>query len=77
MVLMILFGLFISYQLIRKILGGSWSIEDLMLAFLILNIGLTFGNSVRLSRLTSDHNYLRNQFGYLAKDFKKHLSCNK
>ncbi len=35
-----LFGLFIAYQLIRKIFGGSWQAESLIIALLVLNLGI-------------------------------------
>ncbi|MAF50714.1 MAG: hypothetical protein CMH64_01355 [Nanoarchaeota archaeon] len=41
-VILILFGLFIAYQLLRIILGGSWQTESVILAFLIFNLGLTW-----------------------------------
>lgn len=39
-VLLILLGLFIAYQLLRAIFGGSWQFESLIIAFLIFNFGL-------------------------------------
>jgi hypothetical protein len=72
--LLILFGLFIVYQLTRKILGGSWNTEDIIIALVVFNIGLTFTIATRLERLNSRHNYLKMQFSHLAKDFKEHMS---
>jgi len=73
-IILILFGTFIIYQLIRKILGGSWTTENIIIALLIFEIGLTFTIAVSLARLISDHNHLKGQFCSLAKDFKEHLS---
>ena len=39
-ILLILFGLFIAYQLLRKILGGSWQTESLIIALLVFNLGI-------------------------------------
>lgn len=39
-ILLILFGLFIAYQLIRAIIGGSWQTEGLIIAMLMFNLGL-------------------------------------
>lgn len=39
---LILLGLFIAYQLLRAIFGGSWQTESLIIALLIFNLGLTW-----------------------------------
>ncbi len=36
-------SIILIYQISKIILGGSWSIEDAILAFVIANITLTFG----------------------------------
>lgn len=36
-------GAIIIVQILRIILGGSWKVEDAILALLVLNITLTFG----------------------------------
>ena len=41
-ILWILPGLFIAYQLLRAIFGGSWQTEALIIALLIFNLGLTW-----------------------------------
>jgi len=41
-IILILLGLYIAYQLIRAILGGSWQTEGLIIALLIFNLGLTW-----------------------------------
>jgi len=41
-ILLILFGLFIAYQLLRAILGGSWQTEALIIALLLFNLGMTW-----------------------------------
>lgn len=68
-----LFGLFIAYQILLKILGGSWETEDIILAMIIFNVGLTFTIGFNQAKLKSDHNHLSNQFYCLAKDFKEHV----
>lgn len=40
-VLLALFAVYIIYELIKKLYGGSLSIEQLILALLILNLGWT------------------------------------
>ena len=76
MVFLIVFGLFIAYQIFLKIIGGSWQTEVMIIALLFFNIGLTSTIAFSLSKLTSDHHHLKYQFRCLAKDFKEHLSVN-
>jgi len=73
-ILLIIFGLFIVYQLILKILGGSWATEDIIVALLIFVIGIVFTIALNLVKLNLKHEYLERQFYFLAKDFKKYVS---
>lgn len=73
MILLILFGIFIIYQVILKILGGSWEIEDIILALLIFNIGFSFTIALNQVKTNSDLNSLNYQFKHLANDFKLRL----
>lgn len=68
---LIVFGLYVAYQLILKLLGGSWMTENLIIAFLVMNIGLTLGNTFRLVKLSSDYGYLRGQFNSLVRDLRR------
>jgi len=49
--ILILLGLYIAYQLIRAILGGSWQTEGLIISLLIFNLGLTWKISMSLMKL--------------------------
>ncbi len=69
-----LLGLFLSIQIIRKILGGSWTTEDVILGLIILNLGSIFTLGVMVAQLKSDHEHLKGQFGSLANDFKSFMS---
>ena len=71
--LLIIFGFFIVYQIIKRILGGSWTTEDIIISLLIFNLGCIFTIGLSLARLTSAHNHLSNQFKSLANDFKQHI----
>ena len=46
-IILILFGLFVAYQLIKAILGGSWQMESLIISLLVFNIGLTYKISLK------------------------------
>ncbi|MBU3907194.1 MAG: hypothetical protein KKA64_02995 [Nanoarchaeota archaeon] len=72
-IILILLGLFILYQLIKKIFRGSWQTEDIIIALLIFNIGFSFTIALAQTKISSDYNHLSNQFRYLAEDFKLHL----
>ena len=78
-VALFIFGLFIIYQILKKIFGGSWATEGIIISLLMFNLGLTFTiifklekSSVKLARLSSDHSHLENQFKSLVSDFKNH-----
>ncbi len=77
----IVFGLFIAYQLIRKILGGSWGTEDIITAMVIANITVTFGLAINttkgITKINSELSHLRKQFNSLATDFKAHIKDHK
>ena len=75
-VLLILFGLFIAYQLVRKIFGGSWQTEDLVISLLMLNIGITFTIAISHIKTNFRLSFLERQFSCLAKDFKELLINN-
>ena len=70
---LILFGWFIIYQILRKVFGGSWVSESLIIGLLILNITLTFNLTKETAEIKTDLYHLRTQFQSLAQDFKEHL----
>ena len=41
-VLLIIFGLFMAYQLFLKIIGGSWQAEAVIIGLLFLNLSITW-----------------------------------
>lgn len=69
--LIFILGLFIAYQIILKIFGGSWETEDIVVTLLVLIISSIFTIVIILAQLKSDHNHLARQFSSLAKDFKE------
>ena len=68
-ILLILFGLFIAYQLLKKIIGGSWQTESLIIALLVFNLGIVWKMNNSLWKLNSkfDRHIIRHKF----KDEKK------
>lgn len=73
-ILLIIFGLFIAYQIILKIFGGSWATEDIIVALLVFVIGFVFTIALNLVKLNLKHDHLERQFCFLAKDFKRYVS---
>jgi len=54
-IVLILLGLFIAYQLLRAIFGGSWQAESLVIALVIFNLGLSWRISMKLEGHLSWH----------------------
>ena len=54
-IILILLGLFIAYQLIKAILGGSWQTESLIIALIIFNLGLTWKLNMNFERHIAWH----------------------
>jgi len=49
-IILILFGLFIAYQLLQAIFGGSWQTESLIIALIVFNLGLTWKLNMKFER---------------------------
>jgi len=60
-ILLILFGLLLAYQIIRKIFGDSWSTEAIMIALLIFNLGLTWKISLNFEKHILWHKFKDNK----------------
>ena len=71
--LIVIFGVYLLLQLIRKILGGSWSSEDIVVALLIFNTSCLFTVVILIVQIKTDLGNLKSQFRALATDFKAHL----
>ena len=69
-IVLILFGLLIFYQILRKVFGGSWSTEGIMITLIMFNTSLIFTLVVIVVQLKVGHNFLKKQFSSLAIDFK-------
>ena len=59
-IILIILGLFIAYQLLRAIFGGSWQTESLIIALLMFNLGLTWKLSAKLEGHISYHRLKNN-----------------
>ena len=70
-IVLVIFGLFLAYQIIKKVLGGSWTTEEIIISLFVFNLGCTFTIGLTLAKLSSDHSHLSHQFRSLASDFKE------
>lgn len=73
LIFLIIFGLFILYQIIIKILGGSWTTEAVIISFLVLLIGMVFSIAVNLIRFNIDYNYFKKIVYKEIKEIKSKL----
>ncbi len=76
-VLLVVFALIIIYQIIKKVLGGSWQAEDIIIALLMFNLSAVFTLGIILAKSTSNQKYLSLRFNHLAKNFRKHVEKHK
>ncbi len=70
-IFLIVFGIFILYQIIRKILGGSWDNETIIISLLIFNISFTIAIALNLIKFNTDYNYFKKYMHNFAKDFRE------
>lgn len=47
-IILFLLGIFIIYQILRAIFGGSWQTESILIALVIFNLGLTWRTNTKL-----------------------------
>ncbi|MFH0978311.1 MAG: hypothetical protein V1837_03330 [Candidatus Woesearchaeota archaeon] len=67
---LIIFGIFLIYQIARLLLGGSWSTEELIVALLVLSLTMTFQLAKKVESMSADMRNFKNSFKALATDFK-------
>ena len=67
----ILFGIFMVFQVLRYVFGGSWAVEGLILGMLFFCVTGIFVISSVLIELKSDFKHHKSQFMSLARDFKR------
>jgi ABC-type Fe3+-siderophore transport system permease subunit len=68
-----LFGLFIAYQIIKYLLGGSWDKEDLLLSLVGINIGITFTGVVYVALMKGDLKFMSYRLKSLDSAFRAHI----
>jgi len=68
---LIVFGLVIIYQMIKKILGGSWGFETVIITLLMFNLGLTFTTTFNFNRHRGEFREFKRAMLSMARDFKE------
>ncbi len=53
--LLLLFAVYVIYQIIRKLAGGSWDSEQIIISLIILNIGWTALIQRQISSHVGEH----------------------
>ena len=50
-ILLAIFVIYLIFEIIRKILGGSWGVQELIAALLVANLGYSFQTNHRISSM--------------------------
>ena len=70
-------AIFITYQILRIIFGGSWSGENVIMVLVAANLRYSFSISKDIKGVQHDQRNLQRSFNALASDFKKHINDRK
>ncbi len=66
----ILWMLFVIYQLIRKILGGSWGVEEQQNTAIFAIVGYIFYLTIQVSTLNGKFSQFEKRFNVMAAELK-------
>ncbi|MEK6950618.1 MAG: hypothetical protein AABX13_02750 [Nanoarchaeota archaeon] len=69
-IILIVLGVIIIYQLLLKILGGSWVIETIILAIVIANAGYTFYFANQVAELRGESRQFEKRFESFERRFE-------
>lgn len=72
-IFVIALAVFILFQVLRKVFGGSWITEGVVLGLLLTNLSVTAMVALMAVGSKSDYGHLKRQFTSLALDFKSHV----
>lgn len=70
-IILVLFGLFLIFQLIRKIFGGSWAVEDIIIGLLLFNTGAILTIGMIVAELKSDYKHIGNRVQKIEDQLQK------
>ena len=70
-----LLGLYIAYQILRKVFGGSWGGEAIIIALVMFNLGLTIAimknHGKELTLVGANQNYMRQDMREMKSELNK------
>jgi hypothetical protein len=72
--LFICFLIYLIYEIIRKLLGGSLGFEELIIAFLVANLGYSFHLNNEMHRLSGN---LKNDISKVDAKIGEHIGWHK
>ena len=70
-IILVLFGLFLIFQLIRKMFGGPWSVEDIIIGLLLFNTGAILTIGMIVAELKSDYKHIDNRVQKIEDQLQK------
>ena len=70
-IILVLFGLFLIFQLIRKIFWGSWDVEDIIIGILLFNTGAILTIGMIVAELKSDYKHIGNRVQKIEDQLQK------
>lgn len=70
---LIIFGIFLIYQTILFLIGGSWEFESIIVGLLVLLITFMFKINTKIDTHLGEFKQFKISFKALAKDFKNHI----
>lgn len=80
-IIFVIFVVYIAYQIIKAILGGSWTDEQILmglcaivLASFFIIVGFLINQAKSIGKIESDLFNLKGRFDYIGKDLKEHLT---
>ena len=69
-IILIIFGVFLIYQIIRSMLGGSWEVEDIIIGILLFNTGAVLTIGMIVAELKSDQKHLKDRVDKIEDQFR-------
>ena len=72
-----IFMIYLAYQVVLIIIGGSWALESALMGFLIMTLGFVVRNSTKISGLETDVKYIKHKIYETANNLKEHKKNKK
>lgn len=72
-ILLIIFGIFVFYQITLKIIGGSWTTEAIIISLLMFNITFSVSIALNIIKFNTDYNYFKKIIYREVRDIKSKI----